>query len=49
MQSLMKKTSRAASGTLLLAAALSNIAATVANLLGLHKHDKWDDSLLELK
>ena len=31
------------------AAGLSNIAATVANLLGLHKHDKWDDSLLELK
>ena len=30
-------------------AGLSNIAATVANLLGLHKHDKWDDSLLELK
>ena len=30
-------------------AGLSNIAATVANLLGVHKHDKWDDSLLELK
>ena len=30
-------------------AGLSNIAATVANLLGLHKHDKWDDSLLEVK
>jgi 2,3-bisphosphoglycerate-independent phosphoglycerate mutase len=30
-------------------AGLSNIAATVANLVGLHKHDKWDDSLLELK
>lgn len=30
-------------------AGLSNIAATVANLLGLHKHDKWDDSLLEMK
>jgi 2,3-bisphosphoglycerate-independent phosphoglycerate mutase len=27
-------------------AGLSNIAATVANLLGLQKHDKWDDSLL---
>ena len=31
------------------AAGLSNIAATVANLLGLHKHDKWDDSLLSVK
>jgi len=30
-------------------AGLSNIAATVANLLGLAKHDKWDDSLLEVK
>ncbi|WP_068635640.1 2,3-bisphosphoglycerate-independent phosphoglycerate mutase [Thauera butanivorans] len=30
-------------------AGLSNIAATVANLLGLQKHDKWDDSLLEVK
>jgi len=30
-------------------AGLSNIAATVANLLGLHKHDRWDDSLLEVK
>ena len=30
-------------------AGLSNIAATVANLLGLHKHDKWDDSLLSVK
>ncbi len=28
---------------------LSNIAATVANLLGLEKHASWDDSLLELK
>ncbi|MBR0565036.1 2,3-bisphosphoglycerate-independent phosphoglycerate mutase [Azoarcus sp. L1K30] len=27
-------------------AGLSNIAATVANLLGLEKHDKWDDSVL---
>jgi 2,3-bisphosphoglycerate-independent phosphoglycerate mutase len=30
-------------------AGLSNIAATVANLVGLHKHEKWDDSLLEVK
>ncbi len=30
-------------------AGLSNIAATVANLLGFEKHAKWDDSLLELK
>ncbi|MDX5408598.1 MAG: 2,3-bisphosphoglycerate-independent phosphoglycerate mutase [Thauera sp.] len=30
-------------------AGLSNIAATVANLLGLQKHDKWDDSLLDVK
>ena len=30
-------------------AGLSNLAATVANLLGLQKHDKWDDSLLEVK
>ena len=30
-------------------AGLSNIAATVANLLGLQKHDKWDDSVLQLK
>ena len=30
-------------------AGLSNIAATVANLVGLHKHDKWDDSLLDVK
>ena len=30
-------------------AGLSNIAATVANLVGLRKHDKWDDSLLELR
>ena len=30
-------------------AGLSNIAATVANLLGLEKHDKWDDSLLQIR
>jgi len=30
-------------------AGLSNIAATVANLLGLEKHAAWDDSLLEIK
>ncbi|WP_374487196.1 2,3-bisphosphoglycerate-independent phosphoglycerate mutase [Zoogloea sp.] len=30
-------------------AGLSSIAATVANLLGLEKHDKWDDSVLEVK
>ncbi len=30
-------------------AGLSNIAATVANLLGLEKHASWDDSLLEIK
>ncbi len=30
-------------------AGLSNIAATVANLIGLAKHDSWDDSLLELR
>ncbi|HJW23857.1 MAG TPA: 2,3-bisphosphoglycerate-independent phosphoglycerate mutase [Rhodocyclaceae bacterium] len=29
-------------------AGLSNIAATTANLLGLEKHEKWDDSLLEV-
>jgi 2,3-bisphosphoglycerate-independent phosphoglycerate mutase len=28
---------------------LSNIAATVANLLGLEKHPAWDDSLLEIR
>jgi 2,3-bisphosphoglycerate-independent phosphoglycerate mutase len=28
---------------------LSNIAATIANLLGFEKHDKWDESLLEIK
>ena len=30
-------------------AGLSSIAATVANLLGLQKHDKCDDSVLQLK
>ena len=30
-------------------AGLSNIAATTANLLGLEKHAKWDESLLEVK
>jgi 2,3-bisphosphoglycerate-independent phosphoglycerate mutase len=30
-------------------AGLSNIAATVANLLGLEKHQSWDDSLLVIK
>ena len=30
-------------------AGLSNIAATVANLLGYEKHAKWDESLLEIK
>ena len=30
-------------------AGLSNIAATVANLLGLEKHAKWDDSLLDIR
>ena len=30
-------------------AGLSNIAATVANLLGLEKHQKWDESLLVVK
>ena len=30
-------------------AGLSNIAATLANLLGLEKHAKWDDSLLEIR
>lgn len=29
-------------------AGLSNIAATVANLLGLEKHETWDDSLLDI-
>jgi len=29
-------------------AGLSNIAATVANLLGLEKHTDWDESLLEI-
>ena len=30
-------------------AGLSNIAATVANLLGLEKHAAWDDSVLDIK
>jgi 2,3-bisphosphoglycerate-independent phosphoglycerate mutase len=30
-------------------AGLSSIAATVANLVGLEKHAKWDDSVLVLK
>ncbi|MBK7955150.1 MAG: 2,3-bisphosphoglycerate-independent phosphoglycerate mutase [Candidatus Accumulibacter sp.] len=30
-------------------AGLSNIAATITNLLGFEKHAKWDDSLLEVK
>jgi 2,3-bisphosphoglycerate-independent phosphoglycerate mutase len=30
-------------------AGLANIAATVANLIGLEKHAKWNESLLELK
>ena len=30
-------------------AGLSNVAATTANLLGLEKHEKWDESLLEIK
>jgi 2,3-bisphosphoglycerate-independent phosphoglycerate mutase len=30
-------------------AGLSNIAATTANLLGFEKHEKWDESLLEIK
>jgi 2,3-bisphosphoglycerate-independent phosphoglycerate mutase len=30
-------------------AGLSNLAATTANLLGLQKHEKWDDGLLEIK
>lgn len=30
-------------------AGLANIAATVANLIGLEKHEKWNESLLELK
>jgi 2,3-bisphosphoglycerate-independent phosphoglycerate mutase len=30
-------------------AGLSNIAATVANLLGLERHPAWDDSLLEIR
>ena len=30
-------------------AGLSKLAATTANLLGLEKHAKWDESLLEIK
>ena len=30
-------------------AGLSNIAATTANLLGLEKHAKWDESVLEIR
>jgi 2,3-bisphosphoglycerate-independent phosphoglycerate mutase len=30
-------------------AGLSQIAATVANLVGLEKHAKWDESLLVVK
>jgi 2,3-bisphosphoglycerate-independent phosphoglycerate mutase len=30
-------------------AGLSNIAATVANLVGLEKHAAWDESMLEIK
>ena len=30
-------------------AGLSNLAATTANLLGLEKHSKWDESLLEIR
>ena len=30
-------------------AGLSNVAATTANLLGFEKHEKWDESLLEIK
>jgi 2,3-bisphosphoglycerate-independent phosphoglycerate mutase len=30
-------------------AGLSSIAATVANLVGLEKHPKWDDSVLDVK
>ncbi|MDR2508390.1 MAG: 2,3-bisphosphoglycerate-independent phosphoglycerate mutase [Candidatus Accumulibacter sp.] len=30
-------------------AGLSNIAATAANLLGLEKHDSWDESLLDIR
>ncbi|NLB64146.1 MAG: 2,3-bisphosphoglycerate-independent phosphoglycerate mutase [Fibrobacter sp.] len=30
-------------------AGLSNIAATLVNLMGYEKHEKWDDSLLEIK
>jgi 2,3-bisphosphoglycerate-independent phosphoglycerate mutase len=30
-------------------AGLSNIAATIANLLGFEKHAKWDESLLVVR
>ena len=30
-------------------AGLSNLAATVANLVGLEKHPAWDESLLEVR
>ena len=30
-------------------AGLSSIAATVANLLGFQKHEKWDESVLEVR
>ena len=30
-------------------AGLSNVAATTANLLGFEKHEKWDESLLDIK
>ncbi|MEN9426820.1 MAG: hypothetical protein RLZZ220_1169, partial [Pseudomonadota bacterium] len=30
-------------------AGLSSIAATVANLVGFEKHDKWDESVLVVK
>ena len=30
-------------------AGLSNLAATVANLVGLEKHAAWDESLLEIR
>ena len=30
-------------------AGLSNLAATIANLLGYEKHARWDESLLSIK
>jgi 2,3-bisphosphoglycerate-independent phosphoglycerate mutase len=30
-------------------AGLANIAATVANLIGLEEHEKWDESLLVIR